>query len=82
MQQELKRLGLNSCLALRKPLIIEANWGKRLLFNNEHKNWTLEQWKKVMWSDESGFTLFQSDSAPEEERLLHQRLLEQSIPKE
>ena len=27
----------------------------------EHKDWTLEQWKKVMWSDESRFTLFQSD---------------------
>ncbi|KAK3555616.1 hypothetical protein QTP86_025639, partial [Hemibagrus guttatus] len=27
----------------------------------EHKDWTLEQWKKVMWSDESRFTLIQSD---------------------
>ncbi|KAK1788609.1 hypothetical protein P4O66_002686 [Electrophorus voltai] len=27
----------------------------------EHKDWTLEQWKKVKWSDESRFTLFQSD---------------------
>ncbi|XP_062284259.1 GTPase IMAP family member 8-like [Scomber scombrus] len=26
-----------------------------------HKDWTLEQLKKVMWSDESRFTLFQSD---------------------
>ena len=34
---------------------------KRLQFAREHKDWTLEQWKKVMWSDESRFTLFQSD---------------------
>ncbi|KAK1802129.1 hypothetical protein P4O66_021757 [Electrophorus voltai] len=27
----------------------------------EHKGWTLEQWKKVMRSDESRFTLFKSD---------------------
>ncbi|KAK1784659.1 hypothetical protein P4O66_003342 [Electrophorus voltai] len=27
----------------------------------EHKDWALEPWKKVMWSDESTFTLLQSD---------------------
>ncbi|KAK1796177.1 hypothetical protein P4O66_009256, partial [Electrophorus voltai] len=27
----------------------------------EHKDWTLEQWKKVMWSDKSRCTLFKSD---------------------
>ncbi len=28
--------------------------GKKMLqFAREHKYWTLEQWKKVMWSDES-----------------------------
>ena len=61
MWRELKGLGLNSCVALRKPLISEANRKKRLQFAREHKDWTLEQWKKVMWSDESRFTLFQSD---------------------
>ena len=48
MQRELKGLGLNSCVALRKPLISEANRKKRLQFASEHKDWTLEQWKKVM----------------------------------
>ncbi|KAK1786370.1 hypothetical protein P4O66_017607 [Electrophorus voltai] len=48
-------------LALRKPLAREANRQKQLQFAREHKDWTLEQWKKVMWSNESSFTLFQSD---------------------
>lgn len=61
MRRELKGLGLNSCVALRKPLISDSNQKKRLQFAREHKDWTLEQWKKVMWSDESRFTLFQSD---------------------
>ncbi|KAF7646280.1 hypothetical protein LDENG_00190250 [Lucifuga dentata] len=61
MRRELKGLGLNSCVALRKPLISQANQKKRLQFAWEQKDWTLEQWKKVMWSDESRFTLFQSD---------------------
>ena len=59
---ELKGLGLNSCVAVRKPVVIEANRKKRLQFAREHKDWTLEQWKKVMWSDESRLTLFQSDA--------------------
>ena len=61
MRRKLKGLGLNSCVALRKPIISEANWKQRLKFAREHIDWTLEQWKKVMWSDESRFTLFQSD---------------------
>ena len=55
MQREFKGLGLNNHVAVRKPLISEANWKKR------HKDWTLEQWKKVMWPGESRFTLLPSD---------------------
>uniref|UniRef100_A0A8C9RQZ3 Transposase Tc1-like domain-containing protein n=1 Tax=Scleropages formosus TaxID=113540 RepID=A0A8C9RQZ3_SCLFO len=64
MQRELKGVGLSSCVALRKPLISEANRGKKgFNFLRSIKNWTLEQWKKAMWSDESRFTLFQSDGS-------------------
>ena len=56
-------MGLNSCVALRKPLITKANQKKRLWFAREHKDWTVEDWKKVMWSDESRLTLFQSDGS-------------------
>ena len=34
---------------------------KRPQFTSEHKDWTLEQRKKVMWFDESRFNLYQSD---------------------
>ncbi len=57
-------IGTKQLLALRKPLISEAKRKKgfvRLKLAREHNKWTLEQWKKVMWSDESRFTLFQSD---------------------
>lgn len=40
MRRELKGLKLNSCAALRKPLISETNWEKRLHFDTEHKHWT------------------------------------------
>ena len=48
--------GLNSCRALRKPLIREASQknGYSLLGS-------ILDWKKIMWSDESRFTLLQND---------------------
>ena len=51
MQRELKGLGLNSCVALRKPLISEANQQKRLQFAREHKDWTgaMEEGHVVWW---------------------------------
>lgn len=67
--RELKRLGLSSCVALRKSLISEANWEKRLQIARQHKKW------KVMWSDESRVTLFQSDGyfrvRREEDAVMH-----------
>ena len=41
-------MGPNRCVNLRKPLISEVTQKKRLQFAREHKDWTLEQWKKVM----------------------------------
>lgn len=40
MQRELKELGLNSCVALRKPLVSKANWAGEgeLHFAEEHKD--------------------------------------------
>ena len=29
----------------------------RLAFAKEHKHWTVEQWKLVIWSDESSFEI-------------------------
>ena len=35
---------------------------KHLQWAREHQNWTMEQWKKVAWSDESCFLLHHVDS--------------------
>ncbi len=40
-----------------KPLISEKNRLLRLEWAKKHENWTLEQWGKVFWTDESPFTL-------------------------
>uniref|UniRef100_A0A096LR55 Transposase Tc1-like domain-containing protein n=1 Tax=Poecilia formosa TaxID=48698 RepID=A0A096LR55_POEFO len=48
-------------IAARKPLIRTGNKQKRLVLAKEHKEWTLDQWKYVLWSDESKFVIFGSN---------------------
>ena len=52
VRRELKKMHLSKCKSTRESLVSSAK---------EHKNWTVEDWKRVMWSDESRFTLFQND---------------------
>jgi hypothetical protein len=39
-------------------LISVANRRKRLEFAAQHKDWKVEDWEKVLWSDESAFDIF------------------------
>uniref|UniRef100_A0AAY5KFF2 Transposase Tc1-like domain-containing protein n=1 Tax=Esox lucius TaxID=8010 RepID=A0AAY5KFF2_ESOLU len=57
----LRRMGYNRGRPHRLPLISTTNRKKRLQFAQAHQNWTVEEWKNVAWSDESGFLLRHSD---------------------
>lgn len=58
ISRHLKLCGsFTSYWAAKKPAISEENRVKRLNWCNEHLNWTIEQWKQVLWSDESPFLL-------------------------
>ena len=74
VHRELKEMHLSKCKSTRKPLVSSANRKKRRLFAKEHKNWTVEDWKRVMWSDESRFTLFQNDGRVRVWRKPHEAL--------
>ena len=41
-----------------KSLLNDINKKKRLAWAKKHKQWTLDQWKSVLWSDESEFDIF------------------------
>ena len=43
--------------ATKKPFINENNRKKRVEWCMRHRNWTVEQWRSVIWSDESPFVL-------------------------
>lgn len=41
----------------KKPMLSEKNKKARLKWAREHQHWTPKDWSKVLWSDESPFTL-------------------------
>ena len=53
--------GFHSRVGKRKPFISEQNRKKRLQWCKERRTWDNE-WKTVIWSDESRFTLYQNDA--------------------
>uniref|UniRef100_A0A8C6Q136 Transposase Tc1-like domain-containing protein n=1 Tax=Nothobranchius furzeri TaxID=105023 RepID=A0A8C6Q136_NOTFU len=57
----LRRMGYNSRRPHRVPLISTTNRKKRLQFAPAHQNWTFEDWKNVVWCDESRLLLRHSN---------------------
>lgn len=60
-QRILKRAKLFARRPAKKPLISKKNQRSRVAFAKRHKDWTANDWAKVLWSDESKFNLFSSD---------------------
>ena len=61
VHRELHEMGFHSGAATHKPKITMRNAKRRLEWCKAHRHWTLEQWKRVLWSDESRVTIWQSD---------------------
>uniref|UniRef100_A0A914D0N1 Transposase n=1 Tax=Acrobeloides nanus TaxID=290746 RepID=A0A914D0N1_9BILA len=55
------KAGLRGRRPAKKPWISKKNRSARLKFAKEHKDWTIDQWKRILWSDESKKNLFGSD---------------------
>ena len=60
VQRRLREKGMFGRIAVKKPLLRPPNIKKRLEFAIRHKDWTLDDWKRVLWSDESKFEIFGS----------------------
>jgi len=43
-------------LCKKKPFISVKNMRKRILWCKQHQGWSMDDWKHVVWSDESPFT--------------------------
>jgi transposase len=57
----LKEAGLDSAEMEAKPMLSAKNIKARLAFARKHRDWTIEDWKRVIWSDETKINRFNSD---------------------
>lgn len=61
VQRRLVDAKLFSRRPAKKPLVSERNRAARLAFARRHLNWTVNDWKKVLFSDETRYKIFNSD---------------------
>lgn len=61
MRRYLRKLGMKAVVKAKKPLLTQRHKKARLEFAEAHQHWTLEDWKKVIWSDETKINYLGSD---------------------
>ena len=57
----LRRVGLKSAVKTKKPFLSIRHRRLRLSFAKKYRKWTIDDWKRVIFSDESKIQLFGSD---------------------
>lgn len=60
VRRRLAAKNLKGYIAAKKPLLRVINKKKRLHWAKTHKHWTVEDWEKVLFTDESKFEIFGS----------------------
>ncbi|GFW47875.1 transposable element Tcb1 transposase [Trichonephila clavipes] len=68
----LLEIGLRGCKARRKPLLTEFQRKRRLTRAREHSLWTITDWEKVIFSDESQFCISGNQSSAYVRRRTHE----------
>jgi transposase len=61
VRRALKRSGLRSAAKVKKPLLKARHIRDRLAFAGKYKHWTVADWMRVIWSDETKINRFGSD---------------------
>lgn len=56
----LRKIGIGTCVAAKKPLINLRHMKARIDWADQHRQFTIDQWKKVIFTDESTFQNFSS----------------------
>src|SRR5579859_3271299 len=52
MRHQLREEGIHKWRAVKCPLLTEEHAKKHLVWARAHQHWTVEDWKRVIWSDE------------------------------
>ena len=61
VRRHLKKSGMKAVVKKKRPLLSVKHRKSRLAFANAHKDWTIEDWKRVIWSDETKINRLGSD---------------------
>jgi hypothetical protein len=61
VRNTLKAANLKAVTKKKKPLLSPVHRKKRLAFALKHQHWTVEDWKRVIWSDETKINRMGSD---------------------
>ncbi|GBM33787.1 Transposable element Tc1 transposase [Araneus ventricosus] len=75
IQRTLLDMGLCSRRPTGVPLLTKLHHQLRLLLAREHRDWTMDEWKRVAWSDESRFLIHDVDGRVRVRRLPGEQLL-------
>ena len=57
----LKKAGLKAVVKCKHPFLSKHHQRERLDFATSHQHWTVEDWKRVIWSDETKINHLGSD---------------------
>ena len=55
LRKYLRQAGIRRCIACKKPLVSKANRVKRLKWAREHLHWELEDWLRIIFTDETTY---------------------------
>jgi len=61
VRNSLKKAGMKAVVRKKKPLLSRRHRKERMDFALEHQHWTVEDWKRVVWSDETKINRLGSD---------------------
>jgi transposase len=61
IRRALKRQGLKAVVKRKRPLLLPRHKRERMHFAERHRHWTVEDWKRVIYSDETKINRLGSD---------------------
>ncbi|GIY98562.1 transposable element Tc1 transposase [Caerostris extrusa] len=61
IHNEVHLFGFHVHAAAHKSLITKSNCSAQLMWCKAHRQWSLDHWKLILWSDKSRFTCYHSD---------------------
>ncbi|KAF2903608.1 hypothetical protein ILUMI_02579 [Ignelater luminosus] len=79
VKSRLREAGLHGFISAKKPLLRSVNKQKRLRWVKAHVSWSVEDWKKVLLTDESKFELFSTKRRVYVRRKIGKRMLDQCV---